>query len=417
MGSRRPFWATLSRLLLSSLTVGCARSELELAEVLPATAATEHGSSGAGSGGAAFSGAGSGGGGSSGKRACAWGFAPPVTYPGGPAPSTVAVGDFDSDGHADIAVNNYAPMNSLQLLLNRGDGTFTVGTTLPSTVAFSMAVGPFISSHSDLLVGCDVFENDGRGNLAPAIDYGYRCGAQDSLRNLATGDFDGDGKLDLAWGFFNTAAVRLNRGNGVFAEVDTELSPDMLHVTTMTSADFDRDGIPDLATAGWGYGNPNRLDFLHGNGDGSFAVTSFDTGDTMLTSIAAGDMNGDGRADVVTTSANPNGLEVRLQEPDGSFAEPVLTVSGFVNPITLLGDINGDGASDVVMADENGTGLSYFLNTGDGTFGKQTFLAVDGSLWNAALGDLNGDGHLDIVAATAFASQSGYAEVWLSQCR
>jgi hypothetical protein len=65
----------------------------------------------------------------------------------------------DGDGHADIVVNNYGDTEStrIQTLRNKGDGTFAVDTSFPSTVAFSMAIGPFVSSKNDLLVGCDLY--------------------------------------------------------------------------------------------------------------------------------------------------------------------------------------------------------------------------------------------------------------------
>jgi hypothetical protein len=349
---------------------------------------------------------------------CTWGFAPPVEYAAGVAPSTVAVGDLDGDGHADVAVNNYAADvdDRIQTLLNHGDGTLTLGTSFKSTVAFSMAIGPFVSSKNDLLVGCDLFANQGDGTFGPPLTYGTQCGFQDSWRNLAAGDFNGDGRLDFAWGLSNSVVVYLNQGNGAFAKNETLLSPDNLHITTLATADFDGDGLADLAAASWGYGNPNFLSLLHGRRDGTFELTTIDTGETVLTSIAAGDVNGDGDPDLVTTAAGPDGLEVRLQHPDGSFSSPASYAPSFLNPITLLGDINGDRATDIVVADENGTGLSYVLNAGDGTFGKQTFLDNDGYLWNAALGDINGDGHLDIVAAISFTVPGGYAELWLSRC-
>jgi FG-GAP-like repeat/FG-GAP repeat len=357
--------------------------------------------------------------GASGAPSCTWGFAPPVDYPGGPEPSTVAIGDLDGDGHADLAVNSYGDSNTtrIQTLRNRGDGTFVVDTSFPSTVGFSMAIGPFVSSKNDLLVGCDLFENEGNGTFGPALRYGIRCGDQDSLANLVTADFNGDGLLDFAWGLSNSAVVQLNQGRGAFKAIETQLSPSDLHLTTLASADFDHDGVPDLAAACWGYGNPNFLALLHGKGDGSFDVTTIDTGDTIPTSIAAGDVDGDGYADVLTTTTNPTGLEVRLQRPDGSFSEPAFYAAFLTNPVPLLGDINGDGVNDLVLADVNGVGMGYFLNAGNGTFGKQVITGNDGSLWHAALGDVNGDGHVDIVAAVTLAQPGGYAEVWLSRCQ
>lgn len=389
---------------VSWLALACSRTELDLATAMPPDDASNGQMSAAGSGGA---------------RPCHWGFAPPVEYPAGHAPSTVAVGDLDGDGHPDIAVNNYGDSDAtrIQTLRNNGDGTFAAGTGFPSTPAFSMAIGPFVSPKNDLLVGCDLFENEGNETFGPALRYGTPCGGQDSLNNLAAADFNGDGKLDLAWGLSNRAVVHLNQGNGAFTAIETPLSVDILHITTLASADFDRDGRPDLAAACWGYGNPNFIALLHNKGDGSFEVTRIDTGNTTSTSIAAGDVDGDGYADILTTTTNPTALQVRLHQVDGSFSDPTVYAAFLSDPIPLLGDINGDGRDDLVVGDKNGTGMGYFLNAGDGTFGKQVVMGNDGSLWHAALGDVNGDGHVDLLAAVSFSSMDGYAELWLSRCQ
>jgi len=128
-------------------------------------------------------------------------------------------------------------------------------------------------------------------------------------------------------------------------------------------------------------------------------------------------VDGDGYADILTTTTNPTALQVRLHRADGSFSAPAVYAAFLSDPIPLLGDINGDGRDDLVVGDKNGTGMGYFLNAGDGTFGKQVIMGNDGSLWHAALGDVNGDGHLDLVAAVSFSSRDGYAELWLSRCQ
>ncbi len=424
---------------VSCTALACGRSELETADIATTPApsntsldgaggsATTGGATGSGATGGAATGSAATGGAAahggetaSGGRACTWGFAPPVNYPGGEAPSTVVVADLDDDGYADIAVNNYGGGQDglrLQILRNQGDGTFVSGTSFQSTVAFSMASGRFVSSKNDLLVGCDLFQNLGNGDFGAATTYGSDCGFQDSWRNLATADFDADGRLDFAWGLSDTVYSYLNRGNGVFTEIFTPFLQQPAHVTALTSADFDRDGVPDLAAASWGYGYPNSITVFHGRGDGLFDTNTSDMGNVVPNSIAAGDVDGDGRADIVTTTAGLPGLELLLQKPDGKFSSPLSFPAALSSPITLLGDINGDGAVDIVVAQEDTAEVSYFLNDGDGTFGSQMSLMASGVVWNAALGDVNGDGHLDVVAAISFSNPGGYAEVWLSQCR
>ena len=288
-------------------------------------------------------------------KPCEWHPRSPATYPGGVAPSTVAIGDLNGDGNADIAVNNYGVGTAglyVQTLRNQGDTTFTVDTTIPSTVAFSMAIGPFVSSDADLLVGCDLFANNGDGTFAPTIDYGSRCGFQNSWANLATADFDGDGERDFAWGLGSEVVVYLNRRQGVFREVDTQFSDDTPYSTTLASADFDRDGHIDLAAASTGYGNPNIISVLYGRGDGTFDVTTIDMGDTLPQAIAAGDVNGDGLADLVLSTAAPWGVEIRPRRAAGTFGAPTAVASSAWGDLgILLGDLDGDGDSDIVAID------------------------------------------------------------------
>src|SRR5450432_1903457 len=92
--------------LMASLTLACGRMELESATALPPAGPRD------GTSNKQMLDAGSG---SSGAQSCTWGLAPPVEYPGGPAPSTVAVGDLDGDGHADVAVNNYGDSDSTRI--------------------------------------------------------------------------------------------------------------------------------------------------------------------------------------------------------------------------------------------------------------------------------------------------------------
>jgi FG-GAP-like repeat len=350
---------------------------------------------------------------------CTWGFAPVASYAAGVAPVAVAIADLDGDGHADLALSDYGggPDGlTLNTLRNRGDATFAPWQSYTSTVSFSMIGGPFVSRASaDLLVGCDLFPNDGHGVFGAPLSYSAAeaCGFQDSHNNLAVADFDGDGRLDFGWALLlNGVTVYLNRGGGLFDAVQTALSPVTPYMDAMVSADFDRDGRPDLAGVSWGYGYPSYLRIFHNTGAGTFAETDFAQDETPQV-VAAADLNGDGWPDLVIYGA---GMKVLLNRKDGTFG-PATTYT-FAEEVRSIavGDLNGDGVSDVVFGGYSFDDLGVFFNRGDGTFAPAVHWNVTSNPWSVALGDLNGDGHLDVAAAVDGTSGSNGVDVFLSQC-
>lgn len=354
--------------------------------------------------------------------ACAWGFAPLVSYAAGAAPVAVAIADLDGDGHADLAVNNYGGEPgglTLNTLRNRGDATFLPWQSYTSTVSFSIIGGPFVSDASaDLLVGCDLFPNDGAGVFGAPLSYshGGPCGFQDSYDNLVVADFDGDGRLDFGWALLLTGVVvYLNRGGGSFDAVETMPNPVTPYMDAMASADFDRDGRPDLAGVSWGYGYPSYLRIFHNTGMATFAETDLAQGNQIPKVIAAGDLDGDRWPDLVIDDASA-GMEVLLNREDGTFGPP--TTYAFAEEVRsiAIGDLNGDGANDVVFGGYSFGDLGVFFNRGDGTFAPAVHWDVTNNPWTVALGDLNGDGHLDVAVAVTGASNSGGVNVFLSRC-
>jgi hypothetical protein len=355
--------------------------------------------------------------------ACAWQFAPLVSYVAGSAPVAVTIADLDGDGHPDLAVNNYGGEPgglTLNTLRNNGDGTFSPWHSYDSGVSFSVAAGPLLSSSSvDLLVGCDLFPNDGVGVFGNAVWYSSSggCGAQDSYNNLVLADYDGDGRLDFAWALLSPGfVVDLNRGGGSFDEVDVAISHVNPYMDTLAGADFDRDGRPDLVGVSWGYGYPSSIRLFRNTGGGTFAETDISAGMDGLHVVAADDLNDDGWPDLVIDNTT-TGMEVLLNRGDGTFGPPTSYAFPMEVRSIAVGDLNGDNVKDVVFGGYGGAALGVFYGRGDGTFSPAVEWSLGNNPWSVALGDLNGDGHADVAVAATGASGSNVVDVLLSQCR
>ena len=237
--------------------------------------------------------------------------------------------------------------------------------------------------------------------------------------SIAKGDFNGDGKIDLAAVnvLENTVSVFLGKPDGTFSpRVDYPTGPQPSSVTT---GDFNGDGNLDIAVA-----NQNCVTIAHistiscksgsvsillGNGDGTFQPhQDFPTGTRPL-SVSAADLNGDGKLDLVLAgdlNGSNNSVSVLLGNGDGTFQShvdyPVPPPNG--GPTwAIVADFNADGKPDVA-AGYGGGAVAIYLGNGDGTLqGPQTFQLRDsfGANSGAAAGDFNGDGKLDIAVTSA----------------
>ena len=196
--------------------------------------------------------------------------------------------------------------------------------------------------------------------------------------------------------------------------------------SAMAVGDVNRDGVPDLVVANeCGSVGCGEVEVFLGNGDGTFrSGPSFATGGSGPTSVAIADVNRDGKPDVVVTNQYSNdaptgAVSILLGNGDGTFQPAVSYSSGGTGTSSVaVGDLNGDGRLDLAVANECinpecATGaVAVFFGSGNGTF---TLSAVYGSggedASSIALGDVNGDGKPDIAVATGCASLECSAEM------
>ena len=226
-----------------------------------------------------------------------------------------AVADFNGDGKADLAVTNFNG-STVSILLGNGTGGFTAATGSPITV------GTF-------------------------------------PEGIVTGDFNGDGKADLAVATIssNSVSILLGNGDGTFRTPTTVgISPLQVVVADLNGA--------DLAVTNQG---SNTVSVLLGNGMGGFTVApgSPVAAGSGPFGIATADVNGDGHADLAVTNLNSNSVSVLLGNGDGTFvADPGSPITVGNLPIGIAtGDFNGDSKPDLAVTKQNSNTVRVLLNT------------------------------------------------------
>jgi hypothetical protein len=219
--------------------------------------------------------------------------------------------------------------------------------------------------------------------------------------SIITGDFNGDGILDLATADYdaNEVSVFLGRGDGTFAPAlnfATGLAPYFL-----ASADINADGIPDLITANRHSGD---VSILLGNGDGTFQPEKRVAAGAQPKSLAIGDFNGDGHLDIAVANAADSTVSVLLGKGDGTF-QPLPPVAVDSDPVSIVtADLNGDGIPDLATANYHSNNVSVLLGNGDGTFQPQRRWAVGSNPTALVAADFNGDRHVDLAVANGISS-------------
>lgn len=286
-------------------------------------------------------------------------FRTPVSYGLGIQPIFIAVGDFNGDTKPDLAIvnKNCAPdcgAGIVNILLGNGDGTFQEPTWT--------AVG-----------------------TKPIA--------------LTLGDFDNDGKLDMAVVDVNSLAIFLGDGNGTFqASRRYSITGDPVSIA---SGDFNADGKLDLAFTSRSCDSLScalSLQTARGNGDGSFQ--SFQNVAPVAGVVSVGDLNGDGKPDLAVS--NGEFLSVLLGQDDGTFQQPRNFLDGGSRESMVLVDLNLDGKLDVVLPQAGSRGrVTVLLGYGDGNLVAASSILTVLNRPFTAVGDFNGDGKLDMAVTSS----------------
>jgi FG-GAP-like repeat/Abnormal spindle-like microcephaly-assoc'd, ASPM-SPD-2-Hydin/FG-GAP repeat len=340
-------------------------------------------------------------------------FEPPVGYATAPDPRMVIAGDFNSDGKVDLATTN-AESETISVLLGNGDGTFQThkdNSTAIAASCISLAAGALSDNRRlDIVAGCQaegevvVLISNGNGTFKAAKAYPVPAGVDD----VALGDFNGDGKLDVAVTNAGTmVSILPGTGSGTLKAAvpfGTNYGP-----SGIASADFNGDGKVDLVTADDGapFGaTVATISVLLSNGKDMFAArTDYSVGNENVTGaysgIAAADLTGNGKPDLIVpiTFAYPYEISILMNKGNGTF-KPFVSYPLPTGAVAVVaGDFNNDHKPDIAVANGNGTGvITVLLNSGTGTFPTYTQYSINGISDGLAVGDFNKDGNLDIVA-------------------
>jgi hypothetical protein len=279
-----------------------------------------------------------------------------------PYVSALTTGDFNHNGHAGLAVAQTENIATV-ILLGNGNGTFST-----SSAAFAYS--------------------EGMGTAA-----------------VDAADFNADGNLDLAFinSFNGVSGVALGYGEGAFNSAGTLYTQGFAGGAAV--GDFNRDGKLDVAVAGGGSATypDSGIAISLGNGDGTFTQATASpifVGQT-LDAIVAGDFNGDGKLDLATADAAGTTVYVLLGNGDGTFQSPIAITVGDGPSAIVAGDFNNDGKLDLAVANYGGNTVTLLLGNGDGTFTEApgSPYPVGNGPSSIVAADFNGDGKLDLAVS------------------
>ena len=307
-------------------------------------------------------------------------FKTPNTYITGYDPEHILVADINRDGNPDLVIGEGIPESlgpdqqsgAITVFLGNGDGTLQGAPVVYSTFAPSSA---------------------------------------------ASADFNGDGRADLALAVPNVGVVILLKaaGQGFQAPLTIPIplsGGGTAWPSAIVAGDFNKDGKPDIAVAEQ---SNNSVWLIAGNGNGTFqAPLKIGTVGSLPRSLAAGDFNGDGRTDFAVsyagyTAQDPHGLQLLLAQSTGAYTASAPVDAGTLPIQVLAADLNGDGRHDLVVVNQgtfasttDAGNIQIFFSKTDGTLQAPVIYPAGSNPVAASLADLNGDKKPDLVVATGY---------------
>ena len=328
----------------------------------------------------------------------------------------LVLADVNRDGRLDL-VSQHLQRRVVTVQLGDGTGRFAMAPGSPIALAYSPTNIKLGDVNNDgLLDLCvtgnehntvEIFLGDGSGKFSPSPGSPSVVSASPGFKaqSLQLVDLNEDGKLDTLTtnNQQNSFATMFGNGRGGFSPGPVATFPAGQGRYSFAFGDLDGDGHLDVVIASGNneFGEPGRVVMMRGDGKGSFKYLSETPVPTGPRYVTLGDVNGDGRADIVLCHGNNqlNQLCILLNQGGGKFAPGATYDLGAAGWAVTVADVNGDKSNDLVVATVDS--VTVLLN------GKSGFAPAPGSPFRAgpgayylALGDVNKDGKLDIVASS-----------------
>jgi hypothetical protein len=297
---------------------------------------------------------------------------PPYDDFASPYIGPMAVGDFNHSGHPGLAVGEYVNQAAI-ILLGNGNGTFSTSSSLANISGTNLDWLTAADFNGD--GNLDLFAVSGLDGLSPVVLLGYGDGVFNSAAlnanqeiyasSTAAGDFNGDGKMDIAIsgggpGSGSAVAVLIGNGDGTFIQPSGSPIPLGKDLYAIVAGDFNGDGKLDLAVTD---ATENTAFVLLGNGDGTFqSPIAIPVGNEPL-AMVVGDFNNDGKLDLAVANNSDNMVTLLLGNGDGTFIQaPGSPYAVGKGPLAIEAvDFNGDGKLDLAVANVTDGTVSILL--------------------------------------------------------
>lgn len=334
-------------------------------------------------------------------------FSTPTNIAVGTNPRHSVVGDFNSDGNADIVIANEGSSN-ISLLLGNGNGTFGSPTNFPvGGQPFGIDKGDMnndgkldIVTANNAANNVSVLLGNGAGNFTSSVT--YTTGTAPWVVKIA--DLNNDNNQDVIIGAaLSSSSVSVLLGNGAGALGTATLYAIATEPFGITTNDFNNDGHIDIAVSCRG---GNNIGVLLGNSTGSFSNSINTSLAGGPRDIISGDYNNDGKMDVITANQNGSNFSVNFGAGTGTFSAPVNYVAGTSSSFVRMADFNMDGTSDVVVVNIGGNTISVYKGMGGGTFLPQVVIAVGSGPQSVGIADFDGDNRPDMEVANFSSSNA-----------